>query len=408
MNLLILTQYFPPETGAPQNRLYELAVRLKKLGVNITVLTAMPNYPQMKIHETYEGKKYHYEEMDGIPVHRCSIYMPSNMGVLERLKNYFSFVWSSIRTGPRVIKDIDYVFCESPPLFLGISALYLCRRFNAKLIFNVADLWPESAEKLGVVRNRFFLWIAYRLEAFLYRRSIMITGQAMGICDDIRKRFPSKDVYWLPNGADTHLYNPERIRNSGWREEHGFGNEDFVVLYAGILGVAQGLEIIIEAAEKLKGERKIQFVLQGNGPEENKLKELIKKYELKNIRITSSVPKSRMPEILASVDASVVPLKKLDIFIGIIPSKIFEALSMEVPILLGVDGESRSLFIDEANAGLFFEPEDHLQLAAAVETLFKNAEIRKNLGANGREYVLKCFDRDLIAKNFYEKLMLLG
>lgn len=128
MNLLILTQYFPPEVGAPQNRLFELAVRLKKLGVNVSVLTAMPNYPQMKIYEGYIGKKYHYEEIEGIPVHRASIYLPKSKSIIQRLLNYFSFVYSSAIVGKNKIGDVDAILCESPPLFLGYSALYLKRK----------------------------------------------------------------------------------------------------------------------------------------------------------------------------------------------------------------------------------------------------------------------------------------
>ena len=150
MNLseIILTQYFPPEVGAPQNRLFELAIRLKKIGVDVTVLTAMPNYPQMKIYEGYEDQDYIYEEIDGIPVHRASIYLPKSKSIIQRLLNYFSFVYSSARVGKNKVGDVDVIMCESPPLFLGYSALYLKRKKKAKLIFNVSDLWPESAEKL--------------------------------------------------------------------------------------------------------------------------------------------------------------------------------------------------------------------------------------------------------------------
>ena len=127
MNLLILTQYFPPEVGAPQNRLFELAVRLKKLGINVNVLTAMPNYPQMKIYEGYQNKKYVYEEIEGLPVHRASIYLPTSKSIIQRLLNYFSFVYSSAKVGKKHIGNIDVILCESPPLFLGYSALYLKR-----------------------------------------------------------------------------------------------------------------------------------------------------------------------------------------------------------------------------------------------------------------------------------------
>ena len=124
MKLLILTQYFPPEVGAPQNRLFELAVRLKKMGVDVSVLTAMPNYPQMKIYDGYEGVNYLYEEIEDIPVHRASIYLPKSKTIIQRLLNYFSFVYSSAKVGKNKIGDIDVIMCESPPLFLGYVAVY--------------------------------------------------------------------------------------------------------------------------------------------------------------------------------------------------------------------------------------------------------------------------------------------
>ena len=237
MKLLILSQYFPPEVGAPQNRLFELAVRLQDKGFEVTILTAMPNYPQMKIHKGYEGKKYFYEEISDLKVHRTSIYLPKSKSIFQRLLNYFSFVFSSWRFGVKKLPTFDYLMVESPPLFLGISAYFISKKLKAKLIFNVSDLWPESAEKLGLVTNKLFLWLAYRLEAFLYKKSFLITGQTQGICKSITQRFPRSSVYWLPNGVDINYFQPQGI-NVKWRADNGYGADDFICLYAGILGYA--------------------------------------------------------------------------------------------------------------------------------------------------------------------------
>jgi glycosyltransferase involved in cell wall biosynthesis len=222
LKLLILTQYFPPEVGAPQNRLFEVAVRLKKAGVDVSVLTAMPNYPQMKIHEAYVGKKYVFETLEGIPVHRSSIYIPKSKSIIQRLMNYFSFVYSSGRTGVNKVGDVDIIMCESPPLFLGWSALYLKRKKKAKLIFNVSDLWPESAEKLGVVTNKWMLKLAYNLEEKLYKRSTLVSGQTQGICKNINQRFSEVPTYWLPNGVDVSYYDPTAVNGNTWREKNNF------------------------------------------------------------------------------------------------------------------------------------------------------------------------------------------
>lgn len=211
ISITILTQYYLPEVGAPQNRLSELAIRLKKNGADIHVITAMPNYPHMRVAEGYRGKWRVSEEIEGIKVTRCWIFVPQSKSIFARLLNYFSFVFSSFWIGLVRMKRSDYLICESPPLFLGITAFLLTRLKRTKMIFNVSDLWPESAEKLGLVKNRFFLWISGKLEMFLYRRSKIITGQTQGIVKNISSRLPHKTVYWLPNGVDVSLYDPGKV-----------------------------------------------------------------------------------------------------------------------------------------------------------------------------------------------------
>jgi glycosyltransferase involved in cell wall biosynthesis len=404
MKLLILTQYFPPETGAPQNRLFELAVRLQKLGVKVTVLTAMPNYPDMEIMKGYEGKKYHYEEMSGIPVHRASIYVTKSRGIVDRLRNYFSFVISSRRVGKKIEGDFDLLMCESPPLFLGYSALYLAKKKKARLIFNVSDLWPESAEKLGVVTNPTLLNMAYRLEEKCYKSSALVSGQTQGICKSINDRFPQVKTCWLPNGADLSYYDPSKIQAGNWREKNGFSPDDQIFLYAGIIGIAQGLEVILYAAEALLKEKKCKFVLLGSGPEKERLMAIAKEAKLNNVFFLDAVKKEAMPSIIASVNATIVPLKKLDLFKGAIPSKIFESLAMKVPILLGVEGEAKELFIEKGNCGIFFEPDNSDSLKNAIQILLSNKEKSKELGENGRKYVDEHFNRDIIAQKFFDIL----
>lgn len=404
MKILFLTQYFPPEVGAPQNRLFELAVLLQKQGIDMTILTAMPNYPNMEIHKEFVGKKYHYEEMSGLKVHRSSIYVSKSKSIVKRLMNYFSFVWSSYRVGlKKTEKHYDYILCESPPLFLGMSAVRLCKKKKAKLIFNVSDLWPESAEKLDIIKNKFFLKSATILEEYLYKKATLITGQTQGIVKNIQSRFPSKDVYWLPNGVDISLYNPDVI-DSNWRAENGFDPSDLLLLYAGILGHAQGLEIIIKAAKRTKENSKIKYLLLGSGPEKDKLLKLKADYGLTNITFLDLVPKSKMPFIIKSIDAALVPLKKLDLFLGAIPSKIFENSAMKKPLLLGVDGEARELFINQGKAGLYFEPDNDQDLAEKAKYLFNNKSEIITLGDSGRKFIEKKFNRTEIANNFYQHL----
>lgn len=403
MKILILTQYYPPEIGAPQNRLHELAVRLKANNIDVEVLTAMPNYPKMELFEEYKNGLIKEEIIDGVQVFRARIYVSKSKGILKRLLNYFSFVVTSYWRG-RKLGNYDYLLVESPPLFLGYTAMALSKKLKAKLIFNVSDLWPESAEKLNIVSNKTLLKFAYNLEAKCYRKAHLITGQTQGIVDNIKFRFPNKKVYWLPNGVDVDFYNPELYSKNDFRIKHGFKNEDTLFFYGGILGHAQGLQTVLKAAKIVESITSIQIILQGAGPEKEELLKLKESLQLENIHFLPPVSKSEMPFILKEVDVALVPLRKLDLFQGAIPSKIFEALAMEKPLLLGVNGEAKAHFIDNAKAGLYFEPENEVSLAEKLKEMAMDKSKIIEMGKNGREYVIKNFNRNKIAQDFIQHL----
>ncbi|MGZ3921556.1 MAG: glycosyltransferase family 4 protein, partial [Bacteroidia bacterium] len=335
---------------------------------------------------------------------RSSIFVSKKKSITHRLRNYFSFVLSSVKVSSKIKGDFDFLMCESPPLFLGYSAMRIAKKKNAKLIFNVSDLWPESAEKLGVVNNKTLLKMAYKLEEKLYKRSVIVTGQTQGICRNINERFPQVQTYWLPNGVDLNYYDPSHIPESDWRKQNGFSDFDFIFLYAGIIGIAQGLEIILEAAVNFKHDPSTKFVLMGSGPEKERLLKLRGELQLNNVVFLDPVSKKEMPSVLKAINAAIIPLKKLDLFLGAIPSKIFENLAMEVPILLGVDGEARELFITKGNCGIYFKPGDVHDLVSAITKISINREMAKQLGKHGRAYVNEHFNREIIAKAFYEKL----
>lgn len=405
MKLLFLTQYYPPETGAPQNRLHSLARNLIKVGFEVEVLTAVPNYPVMEIFPEYEGVREMKEIIDGVKVVRSSIYVTKNKGVTKRLMNYFSFVWTSMRSHKR-LQEADYILCESPPLFLGISALYLAHKLKAKIIFNVSDLWPESAEELGIVSNKFFLSLAYKLEAFLYKKSFLVTGQTQGIVNNINQRFPNVQTMWLPNGIDRATYDFEEIEYN-WLKQRDL-EDKHLYMYAGIIGHAQGLDVIIRAKHWLiendsKLAKKIQFVIIGDGPVKEDLILLDKELDT-NITFIPNTPKDEVIKILKNAKGYVVPLKKKPLFLGAIPSKIFDPLGLGIPILLGVDGEARKIFIDQGKSGLFYEPENYISLAQSIVTLEQNPNLAKQLGAQGKAYIEKNFDRKNIALDFKKRI----
>ena len=406
MKLLILTQYFPPEVGAPQNRLFEIASRLQQRGVEVTVLTAMPNYPQMEIHKAYKGKIYCRERMDEMTIHRCWIYVPRSRALMKRLLNYFSFTFSAFWLGLfKTRRKYDVLLVESPPLFLGASAYLLSRCKGAKMVFNVSDLWPESAEKLGLISNKFFLRMATFLEEFCYRKSALVSGQTQGIVNNIKLRFPQKTVHWLKNGIDVSKYKESEIPNDvSFRRDKDLSPSDFVLLYGGIIGYAQGLEIILRAAEILQHKQDIKFILLGNGPQKEHLLAMKQDLNLNNVFFYDAVAKNQMSQIIKEINASIIPLKRLDIFKGAIPSKIFEYQAMNKPILLGVEGEAEEMFIKQGKGGLSFEPDNAKDLSEKILQLYNNPQAAKEMGERGFDYVKTNFSLSQIAEEFHQTL----
>jgi glycosyltransferase involved in cell wall biosynthesis len=377
-----------------------LAHCLTRKGVEVSILTAMPNYPVMEIHKEYRGKRYCYEEKGGLKIHRCWIFVKKSDRALFRLFNYFSFVFSALFAGIIKTGKQDIIICESPPLFLGFTALLLKRVKHAKLIFNVSDLWPESVEKLGIIQNKTLLNLAYSLEKLIYIRSSIVSGQTQGILKSINNRFPNVKTFWLPNGIDFERYNIN-VNGISFRTEHNINNNQFVLLYAGVLGHAQGLEVIINAAEKTKELGEIQYFIIGDGPEKEKLIKLSIEKELNNLVFLPNKSREEIPGIIAACDAYIVPLKKNDLFLGAIPSKLFEPLAMGKPIILGVDGEARDLFIEKGKCGLYYEPENKDDLVDCIMSLYNNRNLVKELGERGVDYIRKNFDRSIIADKFY-------
>lgn len=260
-------------------------------------------------------------------------------------------------------------------------------------------IYRESAEKLGLVKNKFILNLSKRLEENIYKHSDFITGQTQGIVENIKQRYPAKKLHWLKNGVDIDYF-IKNNQSSRWRTLNGFNTEDFILLYGGIIGHAQGLDVILKAADKLRNFDKIKFVLVGDGPEKESLLILKEKLSLSNVYFLENVDKSTMLTILKDIDAAIIPLKKLDLFKGAIPSKIFENLIMKKPILLGVDGEAKELFVNDGKCGFYFEPENFIELSEKIITLYNSPGLIKVFGENAYKYVIQNFSRDKIAENF--------
>jgi glycosyltransferase involved in cell wall biosynthesis len=395
MHLVICTQYYPPEIGAPQNRLSELAKGFVESGHRVTVLTAMPNYPTGTIHKGYGGLLKR-ETIDGVDVIRTLIFPTHSASFIKRMTNYFSFVISAAFFGTFLLSKPDYLMIESPPLFLAFTGIWLKWAKRTRLIFNVSDLWPESAVSLGLLKRESF---AYRLSAWLertvYKKSWLVSGQSHEIIDDIKKRFPAIQTFHLSNGVDTTRFGADKARDE--EKKMIESDEHFVALYSGLHGLAQGLEQIIEVATKLRDNTKIKFVFIGDGAEKKKLIEKTKEQNLNNVLFLDPRPSKEIPHFLAAADVIIVPLKlKIP---GAVPSKLYEAMASEKPVLLIADGEAAKI-VSDAKAGLTYLPSDIAGVVDGLEQLCNNAELRHSMGANGRNAVKEKFDRNIIVSRF--------
>ena len=265
MHILFLTQYYPPEIGAPQARISELARHLSESGHHVTVLTCFPNYPTGFVPEKYRHRWFMREEVDSIPVTRTYVYATPNKGFVRRILNHLSFAISSF-LGLRGAGQCEVVITESPPLFLGFSGVVISRMKKAKHVFNVADLWPESAIEMGQLQNRLLIWLSQRLADFVYNRSSLITVTSKGQKKRLVDRGISPDrIAFIPNGVDVDLFSPSPGENSVLNELNL--GEKFVVFYGGTHGLAQGLRTAVEAAHILSDHNEIMFVFAGDGAE---------------------------------------------------------------------------------------------------------------------------------------------
>jgi glycosyltransferase involved in cell wall biosynthesis len=395
LRIAILTQYYPPEVGAPQNRLSDLARRLQERGHAVQVLTALPNYPGTEILDGYRGRWVRREELDGVPVTRLWLYVPAEKTFLRRLANYCSFALHAAWRGPGLLEPVDFVMTESPPLFLGPAGAYLARRMRARFVFNVSDLWPDSAVQLGFLREGPVLGMARRMESWCYARADAISGQSEGIVANLRARVPGKPVTFLPNGVDLAAWRPRQDREAV-RREFGWGPEEFVVGYAGLHGHAQALEQALAAAERLP---EVRFAFFGDGP----CKAALVVQAPARVEFYPPLPHERMPEILGAFDAGLVPLARGPVFEGVLPSKVFEVMASGRPVVLAAGGEVARL-VEQARCGVVAPPESPDRLAEAVRRLAESPGLCAELGENGRRLVAERFDRARIAESFEEFL----
>jgi glycosyltransferase involved in cell wall biosynthesis len=399
MRVLIVTQYYPPEIGAAQNRLSGLATFLQKAGHTVTVLTAMPNYPTGKIYHEYINRLVVRETRNGLTVIRTWLYIRQNLSFVSRLIHYMSFSTTALFVSTYAIGRQDIVITESPPIFLGLAGWIISKFKRAKYALNVSDLWTDSAVDLGVLKNPSLISMALRFEKFLYQQACLITGQTQGIVDTIRMRTSNTTVALITNGVDEEFF----ARSEHLNRHEQQNSRRMVVGFAGLHGLMQDLETVLDAALLLREERDIAFIFYGDGPKKESLIQRAREGHIENVTFLPPQPADQMPKIFTSFDAMLVPLKNLPILRGAIPCKMLEAMAAGVPILLLAEGEAKHL-IEQAECGIAIPPENAKLLAEAVTTLYHDSSLRARLGNNGRQHTFENYNRARINKRFEELL----
>ena len=413
MRILFFSHYYSPEGNAPATRVSALAERWAAAGHEVTVVTCAPNVPNGVVYEGYRNRKT-VEMLRGVKVVRVKTYIAANKGAVKRMLNFVSYFFSALWTALRLPKP-DVAIATSPQIFCGYAGVWYKRLRRVPLVMEVRDIWPESMGAVGANIPRLAYWVLERIERAMYRACVHLVtvgeGYRMRL---VEKGVPEDKVSIVMNGTDLSVYKPGP-KNEALLEKYGLTGK-FVVSYIGTVGMACGLEVVLEAAEMLgtggaqssatagadAQERvppKVVFVIVGDGAHRANLEEEAKKRGLTNMVFTGRQPKESMPDWINVSDASLVHLKKAELFTTVMPSKIFESAGCKKPIIMGVDGYAKKLVMD-AQAGLDMKPEDAESLVACVQRLVDDPDLCRQLGENAYNNIAKVHNRDQQAEDY--------
>jgi len=397
MNILFLTDNYPPEVNAPATRTYEHAKEWVDAGADVTIITCNPNFPQGKIYEGYQNKIKQTESAEGIKVVRLWSYMSANQGFIKRTLDYMSFACMSSIFG--LFEKTDVIIATSPQFFTTWAGWFLSKVKRKPWVFELRDLWPESIASVGAMSKESKTYrLLEKIELHLYRSADLVTPNTPAFKQNLISRgIPDDKIHVIPNGANLKLFNPDQ-KNPGLKKELGI-EETFVIGYIGTHGLAHSLDFIVTSIAKANFED-VHFLFIGDGAEKEKVKTIASNHSLENVKFLDPIPKEKVPEYLAITDASLAPLKKSNTFKTVIPSKIFEACAMGKPIILGVEGQAKEI-IDEFGAGVCFEPENSEQFIKAVNRLKKDRDLYEKLSSNALK-LAQAYDRKKLAKEMLD------
>jgi glycosyltransferase involved in cell wall biosynthesis len=397
---LILTQYYAPELGAPQLRLRALARELRRHGLDVEVLTGMPNYPTGVTFAAYRSRRWMRETIDGVPIARVWLYPATGQSAALRLANYFSFTATALLAALARPKP-DRIFVESQPLSLGLVAVLMKWLRGVPYIYNVPDLQVDVARELGFLRNETVLSLMTRLENLFLRHSWKVSTVTDGFVEHFERRgVPPSQISFLPNGADTDFLRPLPPDDELLDRWDLRGKKTFV--YVGTHAYYHGLETLLEAAALLTRRRDIAFLLVGDGPAREPMKALARERRLGNVVFGAS-PYEEMARCYSIAYASVAVLKDMDVARRMRLSKVFPALSCGVPVIFSGAGETPRL-LAEHGAGVGLPAEDPAALARTVEWLADDQARRDAMGRAGRELAESRFSWGAIVGRWLDEI----
>jgi len=412
MQVLYISQYYPPEACAPAARVDGFTREWVRAGTEVRVLTGFPNHPEGILHRDYRKvwrRGFVREEREGVKVYRAWLYPSANRKLWGRGANFASFALSAALAGLGVAPRNGVVIATSPQILVGVSGWAVGALRRLPWVFEVRDLWPESLVGVGQATADSLLYRSVgKVAHFLYRHAthIVVDGEwkrrhliHQGVQTSrisVIRNGIEEDFCLPPNSAEAQAARLQLRKELGLRDE-------FVLLYAGTLGMAHGLETILQAAERLRGRDDIVFLLVGAGAERGQLCELIEKLRITNVRLLEKQPRERIPSFLAAADACLAPLRNKEVFKSAIPSKMFEAMAAGKPAILGVEGEAKEILL-ASQAGLAIRPEDPQSMAEAILRLRNDPALCYALGRNGRQAALENYLRRAQAAKYLNLL----
>lgn len=397
-------QYFLEENDAGSSRFNQFAKFWTKRGHIVTIIAGTVHYITGKKDKEYKGKWIVSKNQGrNVIVHRTYVSSSYNKGFLGRFWAYITFMVSSCWAGIFLAKRQDLIIATSPPLLAGISGMIISYFKKIPLVFEVRDLWPESAIDMGILRSKILIRLSFWLERLIYQRSAKINVLTPAFKQrlvEVKHISPNK-ISIVPNGADLDIFKP--MNENNWvRKKYDFKNK-FVVMYMGAHGVANGLSLFVDAAKALEKYEDIVFMLVGDGMEKPKLKERASKYNLKNLIFVDSQPKSKIVDYCVAADVCCAILKKVETFKTVYPNKIFDYMACAKPIIIAIDGVAREL-IERAKAGIYVEPENVTEFVNAVLKLYNDRNSCAEYGENGFKFVKRYYSREKLAQE-YERIL---